>query len=256
MCAAGGFRRQDRMTRHQECMWPRSEEARGRGGSAEAEAQAEVECCEGSCDTGPGHSPVVGTGVLEGPSCLCAAAGGWVCHQDCCSPWVGEAAGEGQCGRRVCSRAAAAAGGCTDAWLDPGVGRGAVERRAGSAAVCALARGLEGGALALPGDSDGYGEPRLASPNGVNDDGGGELMLLGISGGKRPRPGGMRWERGVGGGGGGGPRQPEGSEVLEMLESDQCRDSLAMTWRQQRAVEGPRMGQRRALSHHDMALQL
>lgn len=121
----------------------------------------------------------------------------------------------------------------------------------GSATVCALARGLEGAALARPGDSDGYGEPRLLNPNGVKDDGG-ELML-GISGGKRPPPLGLRWERGVDGG---GPRRAEGSDVLERLDSERWRDSLVITWRQQRAVEGPRMGQRRALSHHDMALQL
>lgn len=89
----------------------------------------------------------------------------------------------------------------------------------GSATVCALARGLVEGALAPPGEKEGYGEPRLLRPRGWSDDEGDEVTL-GISGSGRLVCG-MRFGR--------GPRRAAGSEGLEIFDAERCRGSWVMS---------------------------
>ena len=89
----------------------------------------------------------------------------------------------------------------------------------GSATVCARPRGLDEGALAPPGEKEGYGEPRLLSPSGWSDDEGDEVTV-GISGSGR-LVGGLRLGR--------GPRRADGSEGVDMLDAERCRDSGVMS---------------------------
>jgi hypothetical protein len=89
----------------------------------------------------------------------------------------------------------------------------------GSATVCALPRGLEEGALAPPGEKEGYGEPRLLSPSGWRDDDGDEVTV-GISGGGRLL-GRLRFGRGA--------RRAERSEGVDIFDAERCRDSWVMS---------------------------
>jgi hypothetical protein len=110
------------MTRPLVYMWPTSEDPRARAVSAEAGVRAVVGGYEGegSFGTGRGRSHLAGgTAAVGVPSCSNAGEVGSVCHPGCRSPSAVEAAVEAQYGQRGCPRAAAAAGGCTDAWRDP-----------------------------------------------------------------------------------------------------------------------------------------
>jgi hypothetical protein len=161
-CVAEVCRPQVQMTRPLECMWPTSEDPRARAVFAEAGARAVVGGCVGSFGTGRGRSrPVVGIAAVGVPSCSSVGEAGSVCHRNSS---VAEAAVEAQYGQRGCSRAAAAEGVCTDAWLDPGRSSAVVGVLAGRRQYAPFHADLERAHLLLLATAEDMASPGCPGP--------------------------------------------------------------------------------------------